>query len=68
MFLLHYLIETTTTAADGSEPPGAKQDDFRHQTKMAAAQWSFRSIGIEVVNVGVSSSSCFFIFSICCSL
>lgn len=36
MFLLHYLIETTTTAADGSEPPGAKQDDFRHQTKMAA--------------------------------
>lgn len=36
--------------------------------KWPPSQWSLRSIGIEVVNVGVSSSSCFFIFSICCSL
>lgn len=68
MFLLHYLIETSTTAAVVSTSRGAKQDDFRHNPRWPPPQWSFRSIGIEVVNVGVSSSSCFFIFSICCSL
>lgn len=32
------------------------------------AHYSVMSIGMDVVKVGVSNSSCFFIFNICCNL